>query len=104
MYYFTGKELLITLMFSSFDLDGDGYLTEIELDQVSGRDDVILLGSPCSLSSMVQFDEPDSDNVLSIDEFYKAFGKCFLVYSCHNVCVKSFCLQLYTILKYVAVP
>ncbi|XP_069700035.1 follistatin-related protein 5-like isoform X2 [Periplaneta americana] len=70
----SGKEYLVSIMFSHYDQNNDGALERDELEQIAGREHLNQLAKGCSLGNMLSFDDADKDGRLNINEFYMAFS------------------------------
>ncbi|KAJ4433625.1 hypothetical protein ANN_15935, partial [Periplaneta americana] len=75
----SGKEYLVSIMFSHYDQNNDGALERDELEQIAGREHLNQLAKGCSLGNMLSFDDADKDGRLNINEFYMAFSKLYSV-------------------------
>nr|XP_023647856.1 follistatin-related protein 5-like isoform X2 [Paramormyrops kingsleyae] len=68
------QKLLVDQMFSYFDADSSGLVDNSELSQVVKRDGLVRDNSRCTLFDLLKYDDVNSDQQLSREEFYKAFG------------------------------
>ncbi|KDR16550.1 Follistatin-related protein 5 [Zootermopsis nevadensis] len=75
----SGKEYLVSIMFSHYDQNNNGALEREELEQIAGREHLNQLAKGCSLGHMLSFDDTDKDGRLNINEFYMAFSKLYSV-------------------------
>ncbi|XP_049811271.1 follistatin-related protein 5-like isoform X1 [Schistocerca nitens] len=75
----TGKEYLVSRMFSHYDHNNDGALEKEELEQMAAKEQLSQLSKGCSLSDMLHFDDASKDGRLDINEFYTAFSKLYSV-------------------------
>lgn len=75
----SGKEYLVSIMFSHYDQNNNGALEREELEQIAGREHLNQLAKGCSLGHMLSFDDTDRDGRLNINEFYMAFSKLYSV-------------------------
>ncbi|XP_014287301.1 follistatin-related protein 5 isoform X2 [Halyomorpha halys] len=70
----TGKEYIVSTMFTYYDLNGDDHLDKAELQKISDQEHLNELSEGCSLSDMLTYDDSDGDTLLSVNEFYSAFS------------------------------
>lgn len=70
----SGKEYLVSIMFSHYDQNNDGTLEKEELEQIASREHLNQLAKGCSLGHMLHFDDADKDGRLNLNEFYTAFS------------------------------
>ncbi|XP_046405287.1 follistatin-related protein 5-like isoform X3 [Ischnura elegans] len=75
----SGKEYLVSIMFSHYDQNNDGALEREELDQISEKEHLNQLAKGCTLGDMLSYDDSDNDGHLNINEFYMAFSKLYSV-------------------------
>ncbi|XP_049830071.1 follistatin-related protein 5-like isoform X2 [Schistocerca gregaria] len=75
----SGKEYLVSIMFSHYDQNNDGALEKEELDEITTKEQLRQLSKGCTLGHMVDFDDADKDGHLDINEFYMAFSKLYSV-------------------------
>ncbi|ESO00687.1 hypothetical protein HELRODRAFT_175670 [Helobdella robusta] len=68
------KTLAVTAMFDFYDRDMNKLLTREELDHVEHKDHIDRLSRFCHLTHIMLFDDLDDDEIINIDEFYRAFG------------------------------
>ncbi|XP_073991305.1 follistatin-related protein 5-like isoform X2 [Rhodnius prolixus] len=73
----TGKEYIVSTMFTYYDLNGDDHLDKAELQKISDQEHLNELSEGCSLGDMLKYDDSDKDNLLSVNEFYSAFSKLY---------------------------
>lgn len=71
------KDFLVSIMFSHYDQNNNGHLDAEELNQVSQSEQLDELSNGCILRDMIQYDDLDKDQCLSINEFYQAFNKLY---------------------------
>ncbi|KAF6205139.1 hypothetical protein GE061_019306 [Apolygus lucorum] len=70
----TGKEYIVSTMFTYYDLNGDNHLDKAELQKISDQEHLGTLSEGCSLADLLRYDDADQDNLLSVNEFYSAFS------------------------------
>ncbi|XP_065341205.1 follistatin-related protein 5-like isoform X2 [Cloeon dipterum] len=70
----SGKEYIVSIMFSHYDSNNDGALELEELQQIAAAEQLSQLSKGCNLSDMIGFDDVDKDGRLNINEFYVAFS------------------------------
>ncbi|EEB13958.1 conserved hypothetical protein [Pediculus humanus corporis] len=70
----SGKEYLMSIMFSHYDQNNDGALEREELEQISKKENLHLSSNGCSLENMLGYDDTDKNGRLDINEFYFAFS------------------------------
>lgn len=70
----TGKEYIVSTMFTYYDLNGDDHLDRAELQKISDQEHLTELSEGCTLADMLTYDDTDNDNLLSVTEFYSAFS------------------------------
>ncbi|XP_059480798.1 follistatin-related protein 5-like isoform X2 [Neocloeon triangulifer] len=70
----SGKEYLVSIMFSHYDSNNDGTLELEELQQIAAAEQLEQLSKGCNLADMIAFDDVDKDARLNINEFYLAFS------------------------------
>ncbi|KAL1123314.1 hypothetical protein AAG570_002400 [Ranatra chinensis] len=75
----TGKEYIVSTMFTDYDLNGDDHLNKAELQKISDQEHLNTLSEGCSLSDMLTYDDSDKDSLLSVNEFYAAFSKLYSI-------------------------
>ncbi|XP_046405288.1 follistatin-related protein 5-like isoform X4 [Ischnura elegans] len=75
----SGKEYLVSIMFSHYDQNNDGALEREELDQISEKEHLNQLAKGCTLGDMLSYDDSDNDGHLNINEFYMAFSKLYTI-------------------------
>ncbi|KAG8235847.1 hypothetical protein J437_LFUL015640 [Ladona fulva] len=75
----SGKEYLVSIMFSHYDQNNDGALEKEELVKISQREHLNQLAKGCDLGDMLSYDDTDKDGHLNINEFYMAFSKLYSV-------------------------
>ncbi|XP_071439347.1 follistatin-related protein 5-like isoform X2 [Hetaerina americana] len=75
----SGKEYLVSIMFSHYDQNNDGALERDELDEISEKEHLNQLAKGCTLGDMLNYDDSDNDGHLNINEFYMAFSKLYSV-------------------------
>ncbi|XP_014246799.1 follistatin-related protein 5-like isoform X2 [Cimex lectularius] len=73
----TGKEYLVSTMFTYYDLNRDDHLDKDELQKISDQEHLNTLSDGCTLSDMLRYDDSDQDGLLSVNEFYSAFSKLY---------------------------
>jgi follistatin-related protein 5 len=72
------KNFLVSIMFSHYDKNNDGYLERDEIVEVSRSENIRKLSNGCNLEDMLSFeDNEDADDRLSINEFNQAFSKLY---------------------------
>ncbi|XP_064636735.1 follistatin-related protein 5-like isoform X2 [Lineus longissimus] len=71
---FKNKPFLGNVMFTYYDGDLDGLLSEPELDAVEKKDHLDRLSTECHLRDLMVFDDGDKSKQISQDEFLKAFN------------------------------
>ncbi|XP_076327229.1 follistatin-related protein 5-like isoform X1 [Tachypleus tridentatus] len=74
-----GNEYLVSIMFSHYDRNNNGYLEAAELWQAGERDHLGHLFTVCILADMLLYDDANHDGKLDINEFYLAFSKLYSV-------------------------
>ncbi|KAK6630501.1 hypothetical protein RUM43_014846 [Polyplax serrata] len=75
----SGKEYLVSIMFSHYDQNNDGALERDELEQMGVKENLHLTSNGCGLADMLAYDDTDRDGRLDINEFYFAFSKLYSV-------------------------
>ncbi|KAF4531901.1 hypothetical protein B566_EDAN000930 [Ephemera danica] len=70
----SGKEFLVSIMFSHYDTNNNGALEREELDQIASAEQLGQLAKGCTLGDMISYDDSDKDGRLNINEFYVAFS------------------------------
>lgn len=71
------KDFLVSIMFSHYDQNNNGHLEMEELNKISIAEHLEDLSNGCALTDMLVFDDSNSDQMLSINEFYQAFNKLY---------------------------
>lgn len=71
------KDFLVSIMFSHYDQNNNGHLDAEELNEVSQNEQLDELSNGCILRDMLNYDDLDKDQCLSINEFYQAFNKLY---------------------------
>jgi follistatin-related protein 5 len=75
------KNFLVSIMFSHYDQNNDGYLERDEIVEVSKSENIRVLSNGCNLEDMLSYeDNEDADDRLSINEFNQAFSKLYSNY------------------------
>ncbi|KAK7788916.1 hypothetical protein R5R35_007352 [Gryllus longicercus] len=75
----SGKEYLVSIMFSHYDQNNNGALEKEELEEIAKKEHLNKLAKGCSLGHMLAYDDTDKDGKLNINEFYVAFSKLYSV-------------------------
>lgn len=75
----SGKEYLVSIMFSHYDQNNNGALEKEELEQIAIKENLHQVAKSCSLGDMLTYDDTDRDGRLDINEFYVAFSKLYSV-------------------------
>ncbi|XP_066994850.2 follistatin-related protein 5 [Anabrus simplex] len=75
----SGKEYLVSIMFSHYDQNNNGALEKEELEEIANKEHLNELSKGCTLGHMLAFDDADKDGRLNINEFYTAFSKLYSV-------------------------
>ncbi|CAB0011767.1 unnamed protein product [Nesidiocoris tenuis] len=73
----SGKEYIVSTMFTYYDLNCDNHLDKDELQKISDQEHLGTLSEGCSLTDMLRYDDADEDGLLSVSEFYSAFSKLY---------------------------
>lgn len=71
------KDFLVSIMFSHYDQNENGFLEEGELQHITVVEHLENLSNGCVLSDMLIFDDSNNDRKLSTHEFYQAFNKLY---------------------------
>lgn len=71
------KDFLVSIMFSHYDQNENGFLEEGELQHITTVEHLENLSNGCVLSDMLIFDDSNNDRKLSTHEFYQAFNKLY---------------------------
>lgn len=67
--------MAVTEMFDFFDQDENKLLALSEMEAISDEHHLKDLSTPCTMQDLFTFEDIDEDDILNIEEFYRAFGR-----------------------------